>query len=495
MEHKTPMIQIENMHKTFPGVHALKGVNFDLNAGEVHALVGENGAGKSTLIKIISGVHLFSEGSYKIEGCDACIKNPMDAIKKGISVIYQELNLVPSLTVAENIYFGRLPSRNGRVLWKELYEHSQKYLEMVGLLVNPRMKVQHLSIAQQQLVEIAKAVSLNAKVIIMDEPTSALSPKEIESLFTVIDRLKSANVAVMYVSHKLEEIFRISDRISVFRDGAGVGTMNCCNIDQQGLIEMMVGRKLSDMFPPRNRSIGEVLLDVKELTTDKVTKLSFYIRKGEIVGFSGLMGAGRTEMARGLFGVDKRAHGSVRLDGKSVDKDSTIAARAAGMGLVPENRKDDGLLPNLSVKKNMTIVSLDQVSKWIHVNRRKEAVDASSLIEKLRIKTPTMEQLITKLSGGNQQKVLLARWLMKRNLKLLIIDEPTRGIDVGAKAEIYNLMDMLAKQGLAILMVSSELPEILGMCDRVYVMKDGKITGEFEANQATEATLLAKAIS
>ena len=418
----------------------------------------------------------------------------MDAIKKGISVIYQELNLVPSLSVAENIFFGRLPSHGGRVLWKELYLQAQKYLEMVGLAISPKAKILHLSIAQQQLVEIAKAVSLDAKVIIMDEPTSALSPKEIESLFNVVERLKSAGVAIMYVSHKLDEIFRISDRISVFRDGAGVGTMNCCNIDQNGLIEMMVGRKLSDMFPQRSRRPGDVILNVKGLTTEKVTNLDFNIRKGEIVGFSGLMGAGRTEMARGLFGVDKRMNGEVLFDGKTVEKDSTIAARRAGMGFVPENRKDEGLLPNLSVKKNMTIVSLNQVSRGFHVSRGKEEAESTNLIDRLRIKTPTMDQLITKLSGGNQQKVLLARWLMKRNLKLLIIDEPTRGIDVGAKAEIYNLMDVLAKQGLAILMVSSELPEILGMCDRIYVMKDGKITGEFNANEATEASLLNKAI-
>jgi ABC-type sugar transport system ATPase subunit len=495
MENEQPVIQIKNMHKTFPGVHALKGVDLELFAGEVHALVGENGAGKSTVIKIISGAYTYTEGTYLINGGNAGIKNTNDAIRKGISVIYQELNLVPGLSIAENIFFGRLPARMGRVLWKELYAQAQKYLDMVGLFVKPMMKVRYLSVAQQQLVEIAKCLALDTKVIIMDEPTSALSPKEIKSLFEVIAKLRRSNVCILYVSHKLEEIFEIADRVSVFRDGCSIATMMCDEVDQQQLIEMMVGRKLSDMFPPRNHSAGEVVLEVKELTTDKVNDLNFYVRKGEIVGFSGLMGAGRSEMTLGLFGADKRTAGTISLDGRQVEKDSTRAAHAAGMGLVTENRKTEGLLPNLSVKMNMTIAALDQFAKFIHVLSRKETTEAAGLIGQLHIKTPSANQLITKLSGGNQQKVLLSRWLLKKNLKLLIIDEPTRGIDVGAKSEIYGIMDDLAKQGLAILMVSSELPEILGMCDRVYVMKNGKITGEFNREEATETALLAKAIN
>jgi ABC-type sugar transport system ATPase subunit len=490
-----PVIQIKDMHKTFPGVHALKGVNIDLYSGEVHALVGENGAGKSTLIKIISGAYTFTEGVYLINGKDAGIKNTIDAIQKGISVIYQELNLVPSLSIAENIFFGRLPSKMGRVLWGTLYTNAQKYLEMVGLLVKPTLKVQYLSVAQQQLVEIAKSLALDTKVIIMDEPTSALSPKEIESLFKVIMKLRENGVCIMYVSHKLAEIFELADRISVFRDGERVGVMLAGETDQQSLIEMMVGRKLSDMFPGHNRVFGETVLEVKGLTTDKVTDLNFHVRRGEIVGFSGLMGAGRSEMTRGLFGADKRSAGKIFINKKEVEKDSTGAAHAAGMGLVTENRKTEGLLPNLSVKKNITIASLNQFSKLFHIFPGREVSESKALVNKLCIKTPSVEQLVTKLSGGNQQKVLLSRWLMKENLKLLIIDEPTRGIDVGAKSEIYTLMDTLAKQGLAILMVSSELPEILGMCDRIYVMKNGKITGEFGREEATETALLAKAIS
>lgn len=491
---RNPIIQIRDMCKTFPGVQALKGVNLDLYPGEVHALVGENGAGKSTLIKIISGVHDFTEGEYKINGQDADIKKTSDAIEKGISVIYQELNLVSSLSIAENVFFGRLPQKKGIVQWKALYEETQKYMKMVGLHVSPKMKLQYLSVAQQQLVEIVKSVSLNSKVIIMDEPTSALSPNEIQNLFRVMEGLKKQGVAILYVSHKLGEIFAISDRISIFRDGIHIDTVNTGDIDEQQLIEKMVGRKVSDMFPQKEAQFGEKILEVDKLSTEKVHGLSFYVKSGEIVGFSGLMGAGRTEMAMGVFGVDKRLEGSVKIAGKEVARNSPFAAREAGMGLVVEDRKQGGIFPQLSVKTNMTLVSLKQVVKGFAIQGKKEKNDVQKMVDQLLIKTPNMKQYISKLSGGNQQKVLLARWLMKENLKLLIIDEPTRGIDVGAKAEIYHLIHKLAKQGLAILVVSSEMTEILGMCNRIYVMKDGEITAEVDAEEATETLLLDKAI-
>jgi len=489
-----PIIRIQGMHKVFPGVHALKGVSFDLLPGEVHALVGENGAGKSTLIKIISGDYDYTEGTYELAGKPAAIRSPSDAIAAGISVIYQELNLVPCLSVSENVFFGRLPAVHGRVQWKKLHEETAKYLEMVGLHVDPRMKLQYLSIAQQQLVEIAKAVSLDARVMIMDEPTSALSPREIDSLFRVVAWLKSRGVGILYVSHKLEEIFRIADRITVFRDGASLGTFGVKEIDQQGLIEKMVGRRMSDMFPARNPKIGAEVLRAEHLTSEKVHDLSFRVCAGEIVGFSGLMGAGRTEMTRALFGIDRRLGGEVYLDGKPVPKNDAVAARRAGIGYVVENRKDYGIFPNLSVRENMTLASLEQISHGINIHPAQEKREVARMIGELAVKTPTMEQLISKLSGGNQQKVLLARWLMKKNLRLLVIDEPTRGIDVGAKAEIYHLLEELARNGIAILMVSSELPEILGMCDRVYVMKDSRITAEFNRETATAETLLEKAI-
>jgi ABC-type sugar transport system ATPase subunit len=494
MDRTQPIIEMCGIHKYFPGVHALRGVSFDLYPGEVHALVGENGAGKSTLIKLMSGVYPLDEGAYRFGGTSARITSPHDAIRRGLSVIYQELNLVGSLSVAENIFFGRLPSSGGRVLWRKLYEDTQGYLDRVGLKIRPGAKVHHLSVAQQQLAEIAKAISLNAKVLVMDEPTSALSPNEIRYLFDVIRQLKAEGVAVIYVSHKLEEVFTVADRITVLRDGAAIGTVSADQVDQATLIEMMVGRKLTDMFPPKNRTPGRVLLDVGHLSSEKVTDLSFTVRAGEIVGFSGLMGAGRTEMTRALFGIDPRTGGTVTLDGKPVRKDSPVAARLAGLGLVTENRKEEGILPTLSVKKNVSIVSLNQVSRLINISRRRETSEVKKIVGAIQIKTPSIDQLVSKLSGGNQQKVLLARWMIKEDLKLLIVDEPTRGIDVGAKAEIYEILNNLARDGLSILIVSSEMPEILGLCDRIYVMKDGRITGEFKAGEASEAALLAKAI-
>lgn len=495
MNSESPILEVKNIHKYFPGVHALKGVHFNLFPGEVHALVGENGAGKSTLIKVLAGIYSYDEGEYTIMGKPAGIYLPADAIQKGIGVIYQELNSVRNLSVAENIFFGRLPAKNGIVLWKQLYADTQQYLDQVGLNVKPQTRVHYLSIAQQQLVEIAKAISLKAKVIIMDEPTSALSPKEIHYLFDVIHYLKNNGVAVLYISHKLDEVFQLSDRITVFRDGAVVGSMNTNAIDQDTLIGMMVGRKMTDMFPLKNRIAGKTMLEVRNLCTEKVEALNFTVHKGEIVGFSGLMGAGRTEMTRAVFGIDKRLQGEILMDGKPVEKDSTSCARKAGIGLMTENRKEQGIFPNLSVGKNATIVTLDQVSKMNVINPVYEKDEIMRMVEAISIKTPNINYLITKLSGGNQQKVLLARWLIKTNLKLLIIDEPTRGIDVGAKAEIYAILDTLAKNGLSILIVSSELPEILGICDRIYVMKSGKITGEFTASNADEKSILSKAIS
>ena len=489
-----PTLAVNDIHMLFPGVHALKGVDFDLYPAEVHALVGENGAGKSTLIKILSGVYQRSSGEYFLDGKATVFRAPADAIEAGISVIYQELAVVPCLSVAENIFYGRLPAIRGRVKWRELYKESEKIMAKLGLNVSPKTKLQYLSIAQQQLVEIAKALSLGAKIIVMDEPTSALSPKEVQSLFEVIRALKAQHVAIIYVSHKLDEIFKISDRISVFKDGELAGTMPTTEIDQQRLIEMMVGRKLSDVFPKEKRSVEGVALQVENLSTEKVYDLTFHVGRGEIVGFAGLMGAGRTEMTKALFGVDKRAKGSIKVDGTELKQNSPIAAREAGIGLVAENRREGGIFPSMDVKSNMTIVSLNQLAQGIHIRKKKETSQVNEMIERFQIRTPSMEQLISKLSGGNQQKVLLARWLTKQNLKVLVIDEPTRGIDVGAKAEIYTLLDQLAKSGLAIVMVSSELPEILGMSDRVYVMKDGRISGEFARHEATEALILEKAI-
>jgi ABC-type sugar transport system ATPase subunit len=488
-------MEMKDIHKRFPGVYALKGVSMDITPGEVHALVGENGAGKSTLIKIISGAYQPDSGTYLINGNPANISKTLDAIEKGIAVIYQELNLVESLSIAENVFFGALPvNKTGRVLWNSLYEETKKITDEIGLDISPKMKVGYLSIAQEQLVEIAKALSKKPRVIVMDEPTSALSTQEIDNLFSVIRKLKANGAAIVYVSHKLDEIFAISDKVSVLRDGQYIGTEAIGNLSEEKLISMMVGRKLSDMYPKTEPQIGEVALEVKELTTEKVKDISFYARKGEIVGFAGLMGAGRTELAKAVFGADEKLKGEVLVAGKKVPKNSTRAAVKYGIGMIPESRKDDGILPNLCVKKNMTIASIKQFVRTLMVRGSMEKSGVDEMICNLCIRTPGMDQMIANLSGGNQQKVIVSRWLMKQNLKVLIVDEPTRGIDVGAKAEIYNILDKLAHQGLAIVMMSSEMPEILSMCDRIYVMKSGRIIGEYQQGEATQEKLLSSAI-
>lgn len=488
------LLQMRNIHKKFPGVHALKGVEFELHEGEVHALMGENGAGKSTLIKIIAGVYSF-DGEYRLSGETVLANDPLWAIQRGISVIYQELNLVYDLSIAENIFFGRLPvSSAGRVRWKELYSKTEELLSMVGLSVSPRKKVRYLPVAQQQLVEIAKAISLDARILVMDEPTSALCPEEISKLFNLMNNLRKKGVGIIYVSHKIDEVFQVADRVTVLRDGEYIATEKISGIDEKTLIRMMVGRELSSMLPKTTPVFGETLLSVSGLSTDKVTDINFSVRRGEIVGFAGLMGAGRTELAYALLGIDERKAGTILVDGKPVPPNSPAKSKAMGMGLIPEDRKQDGIFPELGVRENMTIVSLDQVSGRNGISGTREKRAVSAMMDRLSIKASSMGQLIANLSGGNQQKVIVARWLMKENLKVLIIDEPTRGIDVGAKAEIYSILDTLAHSGMAIVMMSSEMPEILGMCDRVYVMMSGRINGEFASGEAGQEEILAACI-
>ncbi|MCF7954073.1 MAG: sugar ABC transporter ATP-binding protein [Spirochaetales bacterium] len=488
------LLRLEKIHKKFPGVHALKGVEFELKAGEVHALLGENGAGKSTLIKIIAGVYDY-EGVYYLNGEKASIYSPIDAMKQGVGVIYQELNLVQDLSIAENIFFGRLPHNSwGGVKWNELYSKTREYLLQVGLKLSPKTKIRMLSIAQQQLVEIAKALSLNAKILIMDEPTSALCSEEIDKLFTLIEKLKEQGAGIIYVSHKLDEIFRISDKVTVLRDGSYISTQKTENLNEKKLITMMVGRELNDLTPKTKAEIGSTVCEVKNLTTHDVKDISFYVREGEIVGFAGLMGAGRTELAYALLGADERLSGEIIIEGKNLPSNSPVKAKKYGIGLIPENRKKDGIFSDLSVKENITIASIDELSSKGRIDGGKELNQVKNMVDKLSIRTPSLKQLINKLSGGNQQKVIVARWLLKNNLKLLIIDEPTRGIDVGAKAEIYSIMNELAHQGLAIVMMSSEMPEIMGMCDRIYVMAAGRITNEFQSGDATQEDVLASCL-
>lgn len=492
---RTPYIELKHIHKTFPGVYALKDVSLSVYPGEVHGLVGENGAGKSTLIKVIAGYHQPDRGEYRIGGKQANIQNPNDAIRSGVAVVYQELNVVDSLSVAENVFFGRLPRTPlGIVRWKKLYEDTDAVLQRLGLNISSRQKVGYLSIAQKQLVEIARSISMNPRVVIMDEPTSALAPAEIRNLMNIVNKLQEQQVGIVYISHKLEEVMEICDRITVLRDGEWVQCVDKKEIDEKGLIRAMVGRNLEEVYRRKGCAGEELALQVDGLTTDTVKNISFYVKKGEIVGFSGLMGAGRTELAKAIYGADRRLSGTVKIDGAALGKNRMELSVRMGMGLIPEDRKAEGIFPNLSVEKNATVSAMEECSHRGLIRRADEKQVADRMIRKLRIKTGSRNQLIINLSGGNQQKVLIARWLAKKNLKVLIVDEPTRGIDIGAKSEIYGLLDELAKSGLAIVVMSSEMQEILGVCDRIYVMRKGSIAAEYQAAEATQEKLLSSAI-
>ncbi len=489
-----PLLSLRGIDKFFPGVHALRRVDFDLDEGEVHALVGENGAGKSTLIKIIAGVYAPDAGSVEISGQATVLANPRQAQDLGMVVVYQELELVPSLSVAENLFFGRLPNRGGRVLWDELYRETRRLLKEVGLDVDPRDKVGYLGIAAQQLVEIARALSQRARLIVMDEPTSALSPQEIARLLDLVRDLRERGVSVLYVSHKLEEVLAISDRVTVLRDGAKVASEPTATLDEGGLIALMVGRELGMGFPERAADVGEVALEVNNLSSDAVRDISFSVCAGEIVGFSGLMGAGRTELARALIGADRRLQGEVRIGGERLRPSSPQAARAMGLGLVPEDRREGGIFPRRSVSDNASVAALTALSRMGWVQKRRERSLVEQLIARLQVRTPDIDVQIANLSGGNQQKVLLARWMMVENLRVLLVDEPTRGIDVGAKSEIYRVLDEMARQGLAIVVLSSEMEEVLGLCDRIYVMCEGRITDHYARGEATPEALLSSAL-
>lgn len=492
---RTPYIELKHIHKTFPGVYALKDVSLSVYPGEVHGLVGENGAGKSTLIKVIAGYHQPDRGEYRIGGKQANIQNPNDAIRSGVAVVYQELNVVDRLSVAENVFFGRLPRTPlGIVRWKKLYEDTDAVLQRLGLNISSRQKVGYLSIAQKQLVEIARSISMNPRVVIMDEPTSALAPAEIRNLMKIVNKLQEQQVGIVYISHKLEEVMEICDRITVLRDGEWVQCVDKKEIDEKGLIRAMVGRNLEEVYRRKGCAGEELALQVDGLTTDTVKNISFYVKKGEIVGFSGLMGAGRTELAKAIYGADRRLSGTVKIDGAALGKNRMELSVRMGMGLIPEDRKAEGIFPNLSVEKNATVSAMEECSHRGLIRRADEKQVADRMIRELRIKTGSRNQLIINLSGGNQQKVLIARWLAKKNLKVLIVDEPTRGIDIGAKSEIYGLLDELAKSGLAIVVMSSEMQEILGVCDRIYVMRKGSIAAEYQAAEATQEKLLSSAI-
>jgi ribose transport system ATP-binding protein len=486
-----PLLEMTDVSKTFPGVHALDGVRFDLRAGEVHALMGENGAGKSTLIKILSGVYQPNGGTILLGGQRVTIQSPHHAQALGISPVHQEVNLEPYLTVAENIFLGRQPKgRFGLVDHGRMQREASALLASLGVSIDPTALVGAISIAERQMVAIARAVSTDARIIIFDEPTSSLSERETELLFGIIQQLRSKGVGVIYISHRMEEIFRLCDRVTVFRDGRYVATKKVADTRLPEIIAMMIGRDISDLFRKEPVAIGEPVLEVRNLSKRGVLDdISFTLHRGEILGIAGLVGAGRTELARAIFGDLLPDNGQVLIEGRSVHPRSPRDAIKAGIGLVPEDRKDQGLVTGLSVQQNISMPSMRSLSRFSVISVAKEKILARDYVKRLAIRTPSMEQKVMFLSGGNQQRVVIAKWLAT-NPRVLIVDEPTRGIDVGAKAEIHSLMSELAKQGVGILMISSELPEVLAMSDRILVMYAGTIAGELRGDRATQEEVM-----
>ena len=486
------VLEMREIDKIFPGVHALKKVNFELRKGEVHALLGENGAGKSTLINVLGGVYPIDGGQILIDGQPVVIRQIKDAQQLGIAIIHQELVLVPHMTVAENIFMGREPrTKLGTVDKKKMFRDAQEAIDAVGLCCSATDLVCKLSVAQQQLVEIAKALSYNAKIVVMDEPTSSLMTREVDILFDTIRKLRAKGVSIIYISHRMSEFFEIADRITVMRDGEYVTTRDVEQTNTDELVFLMVGRKLENYYTRTYNKPGETVLEVSGLSQKStgLEDINFSLRKGEILGFSGLVGAGRSELMRCIVGIEKYDSGEIRLFGEPAGPMDTAQAQKKGLVMVPEDRKQQGLILLNSVGFNLTINVLESFIGLCVVNKCAENEIIERHIRALNIKTPSARQKVGNLSGGNQQKVLMGKWLAT-NPKILILDEPTRGVDVGAKAEIYMIIDRLAKEGISVIMVSSELNEIINMCDRVLVMSDGRITGELDRSEFTQELIM-----
>ena len=475
------LLEMKKISKSFPGVKALTDVDFQLKAGEVHALLGENGAGKSTLIKVLGGIYIAEKGEIFIDGQPVIIQNVADARANGISIIHQELVLVPHMTVYENIFLGRELKGPFGVDSKKMRNESQKMLDQFNLGIDAGELVGNLSIAQQQMVEIVKAISFNCKILVMDEPTSSISDREVEALFDIMRGLAKQGVGIVYISHKMSELDEVCDRVTVLRDGYYVGTCVVKETPRDELIHMMVGRELSSYYVRDHVDNADVVLRCEHIDDGKSSKkrvkdVSFEVKQGEIVGFAGLVGAGRSETMQCIFGLTPGSTGDIYLDGQKLEIKNAVDAMNEGIAMVPENRKVEGLYHVQSVKFNSTIEVLKEFISHLHVDSKKEDAITQEFVDKMKTKTPSLEQIVTNLSGGNQQKVMIGRWLATKP-RILILDEPTRGVDVGAKAEIYDIMNELTKQGVSIIMISSELPEIINMSDRVYVMYDGRITG------------------
>lgn len=496
---KAPVVRLSKITKTFPGVKALDEVDFDLYPGEVHVLLGENGAGKSTLMKVLAGAYQPDSGEIEIKGTKVRLRNPQHAQQLGISVIYQEFNLVPYLNVAQNVYLGRYPKRkpplNFLVDHKKMREDAQEILHSLNMDVHPTSIVATLGVAQQQMVEVAKALSIDSQVLIMDEPTATLTEREIEQLFAMIGRLRARGIGIVYISHRLHEVHQVGDRVTVLRDGQLVGTKNVADVSVDELVNMMVGRDITNMFPRTYQCPGEEALRVENLSSRRsgLKNINLTVHTGEIVGLAGLVGSGRTELVRAIYGADPIDCGEIFLFGKRVTGYPPSKMVEMGVGLLPEDRKAEGLALKLSVAENVVMASLRRLFPRSVVDLAKERDIVGRFVKDLRIATPSQKRLTQYLSGGTQQKVVMAKWLATQS-KVLIFDEPTRGIDVGAKAEIHEFMDNLVAQGAAVLMVSSDLPEVLGMSDRVYVMHEGSIAGEFTREQAKAERVVACAM-
>ena len=488
-----PILRVEGISKGFPGVQALKDVHLEVRAGEVLVLVGENGAGKSTLMKILSGIYTRDEGTITFEGEQVELTSPLQAQQLGITIIHQELNMMPDLTVAQNIYIGREPRTGPFLSERALNRRAEELLQRLDIKLDPRRRVGELTVAEQQMVEIAKALSFNAKVLIMDEPTSALTDTEVETLFVLIEQLRQRGTGIVYISHRMDELRRLADRVSVLRDGAYIGSLDKSEISVPRIIEMMVGRAIDEGTRPdaRDHSGDPIVLDVQGLSTKALLKdVSFQLHRGEILGFAGLMGAGRTETARAIIGADRKDSGSISVAGKPVRIRQPEDAVKRGIGYLSEDRKLLGLMLEQDVTFNTVLASLDSYANAIGwMGDRKAKNQTKDYVQQLRVKTPSVNQIVKLLSGGNQQKVVIARWLM-RDCDILIFDEPTRGIDVGAKEEIYRLMQQLAAAGKSIIVISSELPEILRVANRIAVFANGRITGTLRNEEASQEKIM-----
>jgi D-xylose transport system ATP-binding protein len=492
------ILEMDSISKEFPGVKALDNVTFSVKRGEIHALVGENGAGKSTLMKILSGVYPAGtyNGKIKIDGAERRFRDTKESEDAGVAIIYQELALVKEISITENICLGDEVARFGIINWDESYKRADRVLKKVGLETNPTFPVSYLGVGEQQLVAIAKALSKNARILVLDEPTAALSEGESAKLLNILRGLKAEGVTCIYISHRLKEVFDIADRITVLRDGKTVATHEKVALDENKLIALMVGREVTNIYPRRPRNPGDVVLEVKDWSVydpdinKTVAHASFKLRKGEILGFAGLIGAGRTELVMSFFNFwGRRSGGQILLEGKEISAKDAGSTISAGVSLASEDRKRYGLVLDEDIRKNISLASLDKISQYTVVNALEEIKSAEKYTKELRIKTPSIEQKAGNLSGGNQQKVVLGKWLMTMP-KVLILDEPTRGIDVGAKVEIYNIINDLVDQGVAVIVISSDLLEILGVCDRILVMHEGKFTGELTVKEATQEKIM-----